>query len=97
MHSKLGHKLTNVKTARILPRTQASLFKKQWCAYDEFTWSIVVGRDGRRGWWEECTWNARRLAVLGRFLATKYDFLQVVIFRCRLRFFATCFCCIDKC
>jgi hypothetical protein len=45
--------------------------KKQWCAYDEFTWSIVVGRDGRRGWWEECTWNARRLAVLGRFLATK--------------------------
>jgi hypothetical protein len=20
--------------------------KKQWCAYDEFTWSIVVGRDG---------------------------------------------------
>jgi hypothetical protein len=26
-----------------LPRTQASLCKKQWCAYDEFTWSIVVG------------------------------------------------------
>jgi hypothetical protein len=20
--------------------------KKQWCAYDEFSWSIVVGRDG---------------------------------------------------
>jgi hypothetical protein len=56
-----------------LPRTQASLCKKQWCAYDKFTWSIVVRRDGRRGWWEECTWNARRLAV------SKYDFLQVVI------------------
>jgi hypothetical protein len=62
----------------LLPRTQASLCKKkQRCAYDEFTWSILVARDGRRVWKEECTWNARRLAVLGRFLATMYDFLQV--------------------
>jgi hypothetical protein len=30
-----------------------------------FTWSIIVAREKRRGWWEDCTWNARRLAVLG--------------------------------
>jgi hypothetical protein len=29
------------------------------------------GERWRRGWWEECTWNAGRLAVLGRFLARK--------------------------
>jgi hypothetical protein len=78
-----------------LPRTQASLCKKTvmriWLVYMKY----CSGERWRRGWREECTWNARRLAVLGRFLATLYDFLQVVIFCCRLRFLATCFCWID--
>jgi hypothetical protein len=32
----------------LVPR-RTSLCKKTWWAYDEFTWSTVVGRDGRRG------------------------------------------------
>ena len=54
-----------------LPRTQASLCKKTvmriWRVYMKY----CSGERWRRGWWEECTWNARRLAVLGRFLARK--------------------------
>jgi hypothetical protein len=54
-----------------LPRTQASLCKKTvmriWRVYMKY----CSGERWRRGWWEECTWTARSLAVLGRFLARK--------------------------
>jgi hypothetical protein len=73
-----------------LPRTQASPCKKTvmriWRVYMKY----CSGERWRRGWLEKCTWTARRLAVLGRFLATKsiscklcyfvvvYDFLLLV-------------------
>jgi hypothetical protein len=51
--------------------------KKKWCAYDEFTWSIVVGRDGK---WADGK-SALELRDAWQFLV---DFLQ------ESRFLASC-------
>jgi hypothetical protein len=63
-----------------LPRTQASLCKKQWCAYDEFTWSIVVGRDGEGVDGK----SALEMRDAWQFLV---DFLQLCTISCKLWYF----------
>ena len=76
-----------------LPRTQASLCKKK-----------TVMRIGRV-YMKYCSGDRWAKGLMGRvhlncetpgsswsISCKKVDFLQVVIFRCRLRFFATCFC-----
>ena len=75
-----------------LPRTQASLCKKTVMRIGRVYMKYCSGDRWAKGLMGRVHLNCETPGSSWSISCKKVDFLQVVIFRCRLRFFATCFC-----